>query len=205
MKRTSLFVAIFCVVTFQSAYAGPIVIAGSSMESPPPFWEDSFWGMTPTIDRAFPFTIISGGPYYAEQLQVAAYHYSGMPGSSGCFSISLDQSGHPGNPIAAFEITGITTAQTVLTAELTYDTILYPETPYWLVGETPQGQVNWNLADNIFGTAAYRTGEDDWVILPHTNVSAFAILGSPVPEPCTLSLLALASLTLISCRKPSRP
>lgn len=39
------------------------VIGGSSDVSPPPFWENSFGGMTRNIERAFTFTTPSGGPY----------------------------------------------------------------------------------------------------------------------------------------------
>ena len=65
------------------------------------------------------------------------------------------------------------------------------DTTYWLVGRTLQQQFNWHLADNVVGTVAYCEDQGDWVVLQNASVSAFAILGSSVPEPATLSLLAL--------------
>jgi len=88
-----------------------LVIAGSSGISPPPFWEDCFWGMTSSIERAFPFTVASGGPYIVEELEVAAYHYEGMAGSTAYFSINNDNNGEPGDVLATIEMTGITTTQ----------------------------------------------------------------------------------------------
>jgi len=194
--KTFLTVIIILLAINNLAFADLTVIAGSSGESPPLFWDNSFWGMTASIERAFSFTVISGGPYYAEELQVAAYHYEGMAGSLANFYINLDDNGQPGQVEGTFEMTGITTTPQVVSTQVTEQTVLYSDTLYWLVGQTPQGQVNWNFADNIFGTAAYRENEGDWVILSNTNVSAFAILGSPVPEPSTLFLLGLGALML---------
>lgn len=171
-----------------------VVIGGSSLESPPPFWDTSFWGMTSSIERAFPFTTISGSSFYAEELQIAAYHYEGLAGSQASFSIRLDDSGLPGQSIGTFQTNSITTNPQVLTLVTTDEIILSSDTAYWLVGQTPQGQVNWNLADNVFGTVAYRAGQDPWTVLSYSNFSAFAILGTEIPEPATLSLLALGAM-----------
>lgn len=198
MQKQALFCSAIVVMLLvvSSTQATPVVIGGSSLESPPPFWDNSFWGMTASIQRAFPFTVIPGGPYYAEELQVAAYHYEGMAGSLADFSINLDDNGQPGQAVGTFEIAGITTTPRIVSSQVTAETVLYSDTPYWLVGQIPHGQVNWNLADNVFGTAAYRVDQGDWVILSRSNVSAFAILGSQVPEPATLLLLGLGGLAL---------
>lgn len=158
--------------------------------------EDSFWGMNASIQIAFPFTVIDGGPYYAEHLEVAAYHYEDMAGSLANFSINLDDNGKPGQAIGTFYTAVITETAQVVNVEIIDDTVLYSDTLYWLVGQTPQGQVNWNLADYVLGTIARRVGGGDWDILSDRNVSAFAILGSQVPEPATFLLFALAGLGL---------
>jgi hypothetical protein len=199
MQKKAFFCSAIVVMLLvvSSTQATPVVIGGSSLESPPPFWDNSYWGMPASIERAFPFTVISRGPYYAEELQVAAFHGEFQEGSLAYFSINLDDAGRPGAPIATFEMTGIPTTPQVVSAEVIEETVLYSDTPYWLVGRTPQGQVNWNLADNVFGTVAYRVDQGDWVILSgRRNVSAFAILGSQVPESATLLLLGLGGLAL---------
>lgn len=188
-------VVVLCLASPQVlVFANISVIAGSSGISPPPFWEDSFWGMTSSIERAFPFTVTSGGPYIVEELEVAAYHYEGMAGSTAYFSINVDNEGEPGDALATIEMTGITTSQQIVSTMFTEEVILNSDTGYWLVGGTQQGQVNWSLGDNVFGTAAYRVDQGAWTILSDENVSAYAILGSPIPEPATLLLLGFGAV-----------
>lgn len=198
MQKQALFCSAIVVMLLvvSSTQATPVVIGGSSLESPPPFWDTSYWGMPSNIQRAFEFTVISGGPWYAEEIQVAAFYYEFDAAPFANFSINLDDNGQPGQAVGIFDSTGITTTPQVVSSQISQETVLYSGTTYWLVGQTPQGQVNWNLADNIFGTAAYRVDQGDWVILSDSNVSAFAILGSQVPEPATLLLLGLGCLAL---------
>jgi hypothetical protein len=107
----------------------------------------------------------------------------------------------PGAQITAFSFNDIGTTQQVLEAAAPEDVMLDSGVTYWIVGGTSQGQVNWNLGDNVFGTAAYRVNGDDWVVLAHTNVSAFALLGTPVPEPSCLLLMGALSLPLTRRRR----
>ena len=199
MKRNIIWMmaVVLCLASPQVlVFANISVIAGSSGISPPPFWEDCFWGMTPSTERAFPFTVTSGGPYIVEELEVAAFHSEGMAGSTAYFSINADNDGEPGDALATIEMTGITTSQQIVSATFTEEVILNSDTGYWLVGGTQQGQVNWGLGDNVFGTAAYRVEKGTWTILSDKNVSAYAILGSPIPEPATVLLLGFSMVFL---------
>jgi len=202
-KQVKMWVAFFIILLTidHLVFASISVIAGSSGISPPPFWKDCFWVMTPSIERAFPFTVIPGGPYFVEELEVAAWHYEGLAGSTAFFSINVDNEGKPGDTIAAIKMTGITTSQQIVSTMFTEEVILDSDSGYWLVGGTQQGHVSWGLGDMAFGTAAYRVNQGEWTILSNSNVSAYAILGSPVPEPATLLLLGLGGLTLLRKRR----
>lgn len=202
MNRTGYYssIVVFVLIS-QVALAGHmdpemVVVAGSSLESPPPFWEDSFWGITRSIDRAFPFYVEPLGPYDVVELQVPAYHYDGMAGGSADFSIHIDDSGVPGAEIALFQISGISTNQTIRSTSLAKPVLLNSGERYWIIASTVSGQVNWNLGDFTFGEAAYRVNDGPWEFLDRANVSGFALLGTPVPEPSTLLLLALSGFAM---------
>lgn len=196
MKKIFLLILIVFPFLIGSQTEATVVIGGSTMESPPSFWDSSFWGMTSVIERAFPFTTILGNSFYVEELQIAAYHYEGLAGSQASFSIRIDDNGLPGQSLGSFQTNSITMTPQVLTLTTTDEIILSSDTAYWLVGQTPQGQVNWNLADNVFGTVAYRVGQDPWTVLSYSNFSAFVILGTEIPEPATLSLLTLGAMLM---------
>jgi len=157
--------------------------------------------MTPSIDRAFPFVVRPGGPYQVSVLEAAVHHYVSMPGSSADFSIHLDESGLPGAPIAMFRMSGISTEQVVVSSLLSSPVLLNSDERYWIVGSTESGQVNWNLGDSTFGEAAYRVNDGPWEYFDSTNVSGFALLGTPVPEPLSIFLYGAALLMVWFYRK----
>lgn len=203
MKKTFFWMFLAASLALVSQTRAAVVIGGSRLESPPAFWENSYWGMTSGLQRAFSFTTISGGPFYAETLQVAAFYYSFQSGSRARFTIHLNNNGKPGQAIGTFETNSIPRRQwpetsytpQILNIQSAEKIILNPNTSYWLAGQTLQQQLNWHLADNVFGAVAYCEGQGQWV-LQNSNVSAFAILGSPIPEPCTLLLLGLGGLLI---------
>ncbi len=130
MSKVILIVVSTLLAINHLVIADPVVIAGSSGVSPPPFWENSFWGMTSSIERAFPFTVPSDGPYIVEELEVAAYHYEGMAGSTAYFSINIDNNGEPGDVLAIVELSDITTSQQVLCTAFTEELTLNSDTAY---------------------------------------------------------------------------
>ena len=87
--------------------------------------------------------------------------------------------------------------------------LLQSDTPYWIVGTTAQGQVNWSLAQGTFpridvdGPNAYRLRDDPWVYVPTGDLAAYAILGTAVPEPTAtmLALIACARIGILRRRR----
>jgi hypothetical protein len=182
-----------------SAASTSVVIGGSGLVSPPPFWRDSFLvGLVGTRQEAYPFHVIPGDGWLPESLEVPLYHYSGMAGSSATFSIWSDDSGHPGTQLATFPVSNITTEQRILSITPSYVSgPLLGNGDYWLVGvNSGVGQVNWNMLANTGDfTRAFRSDNGNWQIQNHlANMSAFAIKGSAVPEPSTIALLLTATI-----------
>lgn len=204
MNSITIRMALVSLVASNAVFAGSVsfgsvVVAGSTLESPPPFMQDSFWGINSSIDRAFPFNTQPSGPYLVDELEVAVYHSAGLAGSAADFWIHSDDAGVPGDQIASFDVLGITMTQTVLTSTLSEPVLLESDQRYWIIGSTGSGQVNWSLSDFALGEAAFRVDDGDWEFLPNANVSAFALLGTPVPEPTTLALTCL--VVLASCNR----
>lgn len=196
LKPILICVAVVLLGTGYVMAADPIFIAGSSGVSPPPFMENSFSWMSTSVERAFTFTVVSGGPYYVEELEVAVFNSEAWAGSSAYFTINLDNVGKPGQSIASFELDSMTTTRQIQVAEVTQSAILDSGSLYWLVGGASNGQVYWNLDQVSLGPAAYRADKGEWTVIPYTNVSAFAILGFQVPEPATVLLLGLGVVML---------
>jgi hypothetical protein len=187
-----------------SVHGAPLVLAGSQLVSPPTFLPNSFWGITSSIDRAFPFSVIGGGPYRVDQLRIAAHHYPNLAGNTAEFSIHRDEAERPGAVVGSFLFNNIGTTAQVVSSPPRAEVVLNSATPYWLVGSTARGQVNWNMGINIFNRVAYRVGSDDWTLIELGNVSAFAILGSPVPEPSGIALIAWGAIVLFGSGRSFR-
>ncbi len=202
--RFSYFAAILLAGHSGSALAGQSVIAGSELNAPPAFWENSFYPLSTSIDRAFPFTVLSGGPYSVEQLQIVAFHYPGLASSSATFSIHMDFQGLPGETLADFQVHEISTVPEVHASAPTESLTLTSSTMYWIVGQTAQGQVNWNLGDSVFGDTAFKRPNTAWTLQENRNVSAYVILGTPIPEPTCLILIGCCVIGWLSIGRRGR-
>jgi hypothetical protein len=194
------------IVLWGSGYviaADPVFIGGSSV-SPPLFMVNSFDWMSTSVERASQFIVVPGGPYYVEKLEVAVFivqTWPPRPPGSAYFTINPDDAGKPGHSIASFELDNITTTQQVLVAEVTQSAILNSGSLYWLVGGAYSEEVCWNLDLVSLGPHAYRVDKGEWVVFMGGNIDAFAILGSPVPEPATILLLGLGAAFLKKSNK----
>jgi tetratricopeptide (TPR) repeat protein len=90
---------------------------------------------------------------------------------------------------------------------LMIDSVLHPlldaNTGYWLAATASRPtQAIWydNISPYGGGTFAYRDNNGPWAALGVDPIPAFAILGSPVPEPATLGLLAIGAIALLGRR-----
>jgi hypothetical protein len=92
---------------------------------------------------------------------------------------------------------------------LLVDSALHPlldaNTDYWLVATAPQPtEAIWNVNnlpyDYSGGTMAYRHNNNPRETPSINPIPAFAISGSPTPEPATLSLLGIGALGLLISR-----
>lgn len=128
--RTGFIAGSVLVCLCGTAMAVPVVVGGSSLVSPPPYWDGSFWGMTSAIERAFPFTVVGGGPFKIEQAQVVAYHYAGLAGDRASFTINADNGGSPGAILGVFQTTSISTAPQVVTMPALSDVVLQSGSRY---------------------------------------------------------------------------
>jgi hypothetical protein len=182
----------------RAAGASPTIIA-DTLGDPPAFMINSFWGITPFIDRAYSFTVPAGAAITVSELETVAFHYPFQLGSSALFAIHEDAAGLPDGELVTFTTNDITTTEQVLSLAPSHAQVLAPATRYWLVGRTSAGQVNWSFGLNTFGEAAYRV-DDAWTIVPRGNTSAFRLWGTAVPEPSAM-LLAATYLPLALFRR----
>jgi hypothetical protein len=186
-----------------------VMVGGSGPSYPPQFWENSFLaGLAGSWQEAHPFHAAPGGAWLPVELEIPLYHYDGMAGDRATFSIWTDDSGKPGSSIATFPVSNITTQQHVISVAPSFvSSPLQGGADYWIVGVNPgRGQVNWNMyAGTGNFTRAYRENGGSWVVQKHlANQSAFALLGSPVPEPSGLFLLGVGAAGLAVYLLPGR-
>jgi hypothetical protein len=203
-----------CIVLFFALFGGAAslsaeVIGGSVLRSPPQFQSNSYYGMNKDRRFAFPFQVVAGGPWMPENLEVPLSYYPGEPGSVAVFNIYTDDSGQPGSSLATFPVLGITAEEAVYSVAPSYVAgPLQGGATYWLVGSTPAGWVDWNLEWDVFNDLrAYSVDGGAWDVQSAGNISAFAILGSPVPEPASAVLLGIGAVSLLAYagRRQRRP
>lgn len=204
--KVAIFIVSIIAAHVSISRGAPIVIAGSELIAPPKFFQNSSWSITPRVDRAFPFTVISDGSFFAEKLQIPARYDQFIPGTRAKFTVHEDAQGEPGNEIGDFHMEGISADVRLHTAAATTLFTLEGETKYWIIGQIASGQVHWHLGFNsddtvTLGQVAYRVDDGEWVFDDDRNISAFAILGQPVPEPSSTALVSFSSLGMLYFRR----
>jgi hypothetical protein len=88
--------------------------------------------------------------------------------------------------------------------------LLAANTGYWIAATALRPtEALWNDNDIPYGgsTFAYRDNNGSWELLASPSSPAFAVFGSPVPEPATLGLLGVGALGLLAygCRRMLMP
>ena len=189
----ALFIGLAAIVQSRADYGAETLIAGTG--GSPPVTQSSFVGLAPGgSPYAASFLVPAGSSYALTHLQLAAYHYPGVNGTTATFSINPDANGVPGLPLTSFNasiIESFTEATAALTLTPTGSPVLQGGQKYWLVGRSTSDYVNWVHAFNKFGETAGATGTS-WQVSQGSNLPAFAVLGAAVPEPSALILVAIA-------------
>ncbi len=103
--------------------------------------------------------------------------------------------------ITSFQVDNISTDVQVHTLAPTVAAILDVNTVYWIVAQVQQSELGWNLGDSVFGQTAFRRPNVPWSLQENRNISAYAILGTPIPEPSNLALVGLSTLGMFSLRR----
>ncbi len=201
LKACFLAISLMFPISTSTTLAAQVVIAGSELNAPPAFWDHSYYPLSQWIDRAFPFTAIPGGTYQVESLQIAAFHHPGFAGSHAYFSLHEDSQGLPGAELTNFQTHSISAIAEVHALVPSKYTTLESDTLYWIIGQTLRGAVNWNLSDSKFGQTAFRRPNVPWTVQKGRNLAAFAILGTPIPEPSSMPHLGFVALGVVCFHK----
>ena len=214
MSRTGYCLATCLVMwSFLSASTfAQLQMAGSG--GSPPALQDSFVILLPDRELAYAFTTAPGVPKTITELQVAAYHYAGIDGDSATFRIYSDVAGAPGTELVSFVGTGLPSlpaaeppsAAPILSLPPSASVALPSLTTFWLAASTADEQVNWVHGLNALSQGAIRLAGESWNVDPgaNGNAPAFALIGTPMPEPSALALATLSMLGVARLRRSSR-
>jgi hypothetical protein len=121
------------------------------------------------------------------------------------FAIRTDAMGFAALLIDMFTFHGVTGTPQLLTALSTNHALLTAGTAYWLEAMAPvpgiQSQsINWYYAASPMVMGTVEVENPLPAVIMNQSVSAFAVIGADVPEPCTLGVIGFAFLAGI-CRR----
>jgi hypothetical protein len=142
----------------------------------------------------------AAGSFQLQNIEVAAYRGSAEVSDTVNFSLYGTTAGFPGDLLETFTLTGLGVYQGepgpgLLSAQSVLHPLVTGGMQYWLVMEGANAvNVTWGFnSTGVLGAATVVAPVEDvspahWELLPNHTQGAFALDGSPVPEPSTMAL-----------------
>ena len=124
------------------------------------------------------------------------------------FVLRMDASGMTGAIIDTFTFTGVTSSIQLLTASSTTNAALVAGTSYWLEMVAPTPAATTRSSSWYFSSppvSGMVEVDNPAPAVTSNTIAAFAVLGADVPEPATVTLMALAGGLLLLRLRKRRP
>lgn len=145
---------------------------------------------------------VSGTDWRVDSVEAAVFDKFTNPGGSITISIAADNTGEPGAFLESHTILPWI-GGSIIEVPFTAGTILQQMGCYWLVLSSDDQGGGWSLTDPNQNGALFASQDEgvSWISFSNQQLSAARINATPVPEPFTLSLLALSGVAVIRRRR----